>query len=102
MLDFLRYLLLASTLLDNCGAIHLINSKDLLELGSFVKALFNKCVKAGSSSLLILGRGIKVIKKAINGAASPNIKDLRLFNVIIIEGFYINIVFKACLNKIRV
>ena len=82
--------------------MHLINSKDLLKLGSFVKALFNKCIKAGSLSLPILGRGIKVIKKAINGAISPNIKDLRLFNIIIIKGFYINIVFEACLNKIRV
>ena len=102
MLDFLRYLLLASTLLDNCGAMHLVNSKDLLELGSFVKALFNKCIEAGSSSFLILGHGIKVIKKAINGAISLNIKDLRLFDIIVIKGFYINIVFEACLNKIGV
>jgi hypothetical protein len=102
MLNFLRYPLLASTLLNNYSAIHLINSKDLLELGSFVKALFNKWVEAGSSSLLILGRGIKVIRKAINRAISPNIKDLRLSDIIIIKGFYINIVSEACLNKIRV
>jgi hypothetical protein len=102
MLDFLRYPLLASTLLDNCSAIHLVNSKDLLKLRSFVKALFNKCIKAGSSSFLILEYSIKVIKKAINGAAGLNIKDLHLSDIIIIKGFYINIVFKACLNKIRV
>ena len=102
MLNFSRYPLSASTLLDNYSAMHLINSKDLLELKSFVKALFNKCVEAGSSSLPILGRGIKVIKKAINGAISLNIKDLRLFNTIIIKGFYINIVSEARLNKIRV
>jgi hypothetical protein len=88
MLDFLKYLLLASTLLDNYSTIHLINSKDLLKLGSFVKALFSKY--------------IKVIKKAINKAISPNIKDLRLFNIIVIKGFYINIVSEACLNKIGV
>jgi hypothetical protein len=82
--------------------MHLVNSKDLLELRSFVKALFNKCIKAGSSSLLILGRGIKVIKKAINGAAGSNIEDLRLSDIIIIKGFYINIVFEARLNKIGV
>jgi hypothetical protein len=74
----------------------------LLELGSFIKALFNKCIEAGSSSLLILGYSIKVIKKAINKALSPNIKDLYLFDIIIIKGFYINIVFEAYLNKIRV
>ena len=82
--------------------MHLVNSKDLLELGSFVKALFNKCIKAGSSSFPILGRGIKVIKKAINGAAGPNIEDLRLSDIIIIKGFYINIVSEARLNKIKV
>jgi hypothetical protein len=73
--------------------MHLVNSKDLLELGSFIKALFNKWVK---------GYSIKVIKKAINRAISPNIKDLRLSDIIIIKGFYINIIFKAYLNKIRV
>jgi hypothetical protein len=102
MLDFLKYLLLASTLLDNYSTIHLINSKDLLKLGSFVKALFSKYIKVRSSSLLILGCNIKVIKKAINKAISPNIKDLRLFNIIVIKGFYINIVSEACLNKIGV
>ena len=102
MLDFLRHLLLANTLLNNYSVIYLVNSKDLLELRSFIKASFNKCVKAGSSSFPILGRGIKVIKKAINGAISPNIKDLHLSDIIIIKGFYINIVFEARLNKIRV
>jgi hypothetical protein len=82
--------------------MHLVNSKDLLKLGFFVKALFNKCIEAGSSSLLILGYSIKVIKKAINGAISLNIKDLRLFDIIIIKGFYINIISEAYLNKIRV
>jgi hypothetical protein len=66
MLDFLRYSLLISTLIGNYNAIHLVNSKDLLKLGSFVKALFNKYIKVGSSSLLILGHSIKVIKKSIN------------------------------------
>jgi hypothetical protein len=102
MLDFSRHLLSASILLNNYSVIHLVNSKDLLKLRSFVKALFNKCVEARSSSLPILGYSTRVIKKAINRAASPNIKDLRLFNIIVIKGFYINIVSKACLNKIRV
>jgi hypothetical protein len=74
----------------------------LLKLKSFVKALFNKYIEAGSSSFPILGYSIKVIKKAINKAISPNIKDLRLFNIIIIKGFYINIISEAYLNKIRV
>ena len=102
MLNFLKYPLSASTLLNNYSAIHLINSKDLLELRSFIKALFNKCIEVRSLSLLILGRGTKVIKKAINGAAGPNIKNLCLFDIIVIKGFYINIVSEARLNKIGV
>jgi len=102
MLDFLRHPLSASTLLDNYKAIHLVNSKDLLKLRSFIKVLFNKCVEAGSSSLSILGSSIKVIRKAINKAIGPNIKDLRLFDIIIVKGFYINIISEARLNKIRV
>jgi hypothetical protein len=74
----------------------------LLELKSFVKALFNKCIEARSSSLPILGYSTKVIKKAINKAISLNIKDLNLFDIIIIKGFYINIVSEARLNKTRV
>jgi hypothetical protein len=54
-------------------------------LGSFVKALFNKCIEVRSSSLPILGNDIKVIKKAINRAISLNIKDLYLFNIIIVK-----------------
>ena len=74
----------------------------MLKLRSFVKALFNKCIKVGSLSFLILKYSIKVIKKAIKKAISLNIKDLHLFNIIIVKGFYINIVFKAYLNKIKV
>ena len=74
----------------------------MLKLKSFIKALFNKCVEARSSSFPILKCSIKVIKKAINEAIGLNIKDLRLSDIIIVKGFYINIVFKAYLNKIKV
>jgi hypothetical protein len=102
MLDFARYLLLASTLLNNCNAIYLINSKKLLELRSFTKVAYNKYVEAGSFSLLILRRGKRVIKKALNSIASLNLKDLTLLNIIVVKGFYINIISEARLNKARV
>ena len=95
MLNFTRYLLSASILLDNYNVMHLVNSKDLLELGSFVKAFYNKCVEAGSLSLLILGCGKRVIKKALNSVASLNSEDLVLSNVIVVKGFYINIIFES-------
>jgi hypothetical protein len=95
MLDFLRYPLFTSILLNNCNAIYLVNSKDLLKLRSFIKVAYNKCVEASSFSLLILGYSKRVIKKSLNNIASLNLKDLVLLNIIIIKGFYINIIFKA-------
>jgi hypothetical protein len=94
--------LLASTLLDNCKAIYLVNNKDLLKLGLFVKVSYNKCIKAKSLSLLILGYSIKAIKRALNSTNSPSLANLILNNIIIIKGFYINIILEARLYKARV
>ena len=102
MLNFAKHPLLASTLLNNYKAIYLINNKDLLKPGSFIKASYNKCIKAGSSSFLILRRGIKVIKKTLNGTSSFSLANLVLNNIIVIKGFYINIILKARLHKARV
>ena len=74
----------------------------MLEPGSFVKASYNKYVEARSSSLLILRRGIKVIRKALNGTGSLSLIDLVLNDIVIIKGFYINIILKARLYKARV
>jgi hypothetical protein len=75
--------------------MHLVNSKDLLKLKSFVKASYNKCVEASSLSLLILKYSKRVIKKALNSIASLNLKDLVLLNIIVVKGFYINIISEA-------
>jgi hypothetical protein len=88
MLDFAKYPLSASILLDNYKAIYLVNSKDLLKPGLFVKASYNKCVKAGSLSLLILGYSIKVI-------SSLSLANLVLNDIIVIKDFYINIILEA-------
>jgi hypothetical protein len=65
-LDFPRHPLSSSTLFNSCSATHLINSKDLLELKSFIKTFYNKYVKASSFNLLILKYSKKVIKKDLN------------------------------------
>jgi len=75
---------------------------DLLELSSFIKALYNKCIEASSFNFLIIRYSKKVIKKTLNSITSQNIKDLTLLDIIIIKGFYINIIFKARLNKAKV
>jgi hypothetical protein len=74
----------------------------LLELRSFIKVAYNKCVEAGSFSLLILRYNKRVIKKVLNSVASLNSEDLTLLDIIIIKGFYINIISEARLNKARV
>jgi hypothetical protein len=89
-------------LLNNCSAIYLVNSKELLKLKSFIKASYNKCVEAGSLSLPILRHSKRVIKKALNSVASLDLENLTLLNIIIIKGFYINIVSEARLNKAKV
>ena len=102
MLDFAKYPLSASTLLNNCKVIYLINNKDLLEPGSFIKASYNKCVEAGSSSFSILGRGTKVIRKTLNSTSSFSSANLILNDIVIVKGFYVNIILKARLYKVRV
>jgi len=95
MLDFARYPLLASILLDNYKAIYLVNNKDLLKPRLFIKAFYTKYIKPGSSSLLILGYSTKIIRKALNSTSSLSLIDLILKNIVVIKGFYINIILKA-------
>ena len=42
-----------------------------------------------------MSRGTRVFKGLLNKARNKGIKDFTLINIIIIKGFYINIVFKA-------
>jgi hypothetical protein len=98
----LRYSLFANILLNNYNAIYLINSKKLLKLRFFIKVAYNKCIEAGSFSFLILRYNKRVIKKALNSVASLNSENLISLSIIIIKGFYINIISEARLNKARV
>ena len=95
ILNFTKYLLLASTLINNYKVIYLVNNKDLLEPNIFIKVIINKSIKAGLSALLIIKRGIYVIKRTLNNKLKLIIINLILENIIIIKGFYINIILKA-------
>jgi hypothetical protein len=75
--------------------MHLVNSKELLMLRSFIKVAYNKCIEAGSFSFPILKYSKRVIKKVLNSIASLNLKDLTLSDIVIIKGFYINIISEA-------
>jgi hypothetical protein len=74
----------------------------LLKLRSFTKVAYNKCIEAGSFSLLILKYNKRVIKKVLNSVVSLNSENLTLSDIIVIKGFYINIISEARLNKARV
>ena len=97
MLDFLYYLLLASILLDNYRATNLVNSKDLLNPRLFIKVAINKYIKTRLSSLLILGQETHVIKRVLDSTSGLATTDLILKNIVVVKGFYINIISEACL-----
>ena len=77
--------------------MNLVNSKDLLEPRLFIKVAINKYIKTELSSLLILGQRTCVIKRVLDNTSSLVTTDLILKNIVIVEGFYINIILEACL-----
>jgi hypothetical protein len=60
-----------------------------------VKSKGPEHVEAGLSSLLIIGRGTRVLKGLLDRAYGEGTEDLTLTDVAIIEGFYVNIVSEA-------
>ncbi len=98
-LNFSAYPFLDSTLLDNYRAVYLVNSRDLLVQGLFRKSGVSDYVEAGTQSILIIRRGSCVIKNYLARENSPNTQDLVLSNVVVVTGFYINIVSEALLLK---
>jgi hypothetical protein len=79
-----------------------VNSKDLLEPRLFIKATINEYVKAGSSSLLILGRGTRVIRNTLSRVSGLVTVDLTLKDIVVVEGFYVNIISEARLRVLGV
>ena len=51
---------------------------------------------------LILKRGLRKIKEVIYRDYNSNIEDLNLKEIIIVEGFYINIISKTYLREKKV
>jgi hypothetical protein len=84
-----------SILINNYKVIYLVNNKDLLKPNIFIKVIINKSIKAGLFTLLIIKRSIRVIKRALSNKLRLIIIDLILEDIIIIKGFYINIILKA-------
>jgi hypothetical protein len=100
--SFSRHPLADSTLLDNCGAPHLVNDKSLLIPGSFVQTHSGRTIEAGTSSLPIKGEGKRIFRGAFNGANGPGTVDLTLENVVVVEGFHTNIISEARLRSVGI
>jgi hypothetical protein len=79
--------------------MYLVNSKNLINSGTFIKAKINNYVKVGITSLPIIRHGTRIIKNVINRPIGPCTKDLILYNIIVIKEFHINIISEACLAE---
>lgn len=86
-----------STLFNSCSALHLVNSKDLLEEGSFQAE--ESFIKAGTTRFPIIGKGTKVIRKLLNRNSKEKTKTLTLKDIVIVKGFHTNIMSEALLHK---
>jgi hypothetical protein len=98
-IEYRPYPLSDSTLFDNCGALYLVNSKDLIIAGTFRSSGPNNIVEAGTQSIPVVGRGIRLIKGILNRLNGPKTVDLKLSNIAVVEGFYANIVSEALLRE---
>jgi hypothetical protein len=98
ILDFLKHLLLKSTLFNNYNVIYLVNNKERLNKGSFVKLLVKLVIEVKTFILLISRYSTYTFKGLFNKRDGKKI-NLVLRDVVIVKGFYINIVLKAFLFK---
>jgi hypothetical protein len=97
-LNFSKHSLLKSTLFDNYNTTYLVNNKKRLNKGSFVKLLIELVIKAKTFILLIIRRDTCIFKRLFNKRNSKRV-NLILRDVVIIKGFYINIVSEALFFK---
>jgi hypothetical protein len=83
-------------LFDNYSAIHLVNNKERLDKGSFVKLLIELVVEAKTFILLIIRHGTRTFKGLFNKRDDKRV-NLVLRDVVVVKGFYINIVLETLL-----
>jgi hypothetical protein len=83
-------------LFNNYNTTHLVNNKKRLNKGNFVKLLVELVVKARTFILLITKRGTRTFKRLFNKRDDKRV-NLVLRDVVIVKGFYINIVLEVLL-----
>ncbi|KAL4404521.1 hypothetical protein CABS03_14316 [Colletotrichum abscissum] len=88
-----------STVMDSCGAMHLVNDKSLLEPESCVLSGDDDYVESGTTTLPVTARGTRIMKGVLDGPKGKGTCDLKLQNVAYVEGFHVNIVSETLLNR---
>lgn len=91
-MDFSRHPFADSTLLDNCGATHLVNNKALLVQDSFVQSTHDEFVEAGTQALPIIGRGKRMFVNALQDEQGNYTRNLTITNVAVVYNFHVNII----------
>ena len=79
-----------------------MNNKDLLILSTFILFKNNDIMQVSSFFFPILKRKERVLKKILNNLNNKNIVNLKLKNIVIIKGFYINIILIVLLRAISI
>ena len=74
---------------------NLVNEITKLKPSTFVKVIRIKIIKSGFKNLFIFSHGTYILRGIFNKISGNNKRDFVLNNIIIVEGFYINIVSKA-------
>ena len=82
--------------------LNLINKILKLKPSTFIKAIKTKTIKSGLGALFILRHRTYILKRILNRANNNSKRDLILKNIVVIKGFYINIISKAKLLLIKV
>jgi hypothetical protein len=81
-------------LFNNYNVIYLVNNKKRLNKGSFIKLLIELIIEVKTSIFLITRHSTYTFKRLFNKRDNKKV-NLILRNVVIIKGFYINIVLEA-------
>jgi hypothetical protein len=85
-------------LFNNYNAIHLVNNKERLDKGSFVKLLIKLVIEVRTFILLITRHDTRTFKGLFNKRDGKRV-NLVLRDVVVVKGFYINIVLEALFFK---
>ena len=81
---------------------NLVNKIIKLESDTFIKVIKIKTIENKFKNLFILNYKIYIFKRILNKVNNNSKRDFVLNNIIIIERFYINIIFKIKLLLINI